>query len=391
MLHDAERLDRLAANALRRRVRRDQLRVLRLQAAQFAHQSVVLRVGDLGLVEHVIAVVVVVDLGAQFLHPELRLLGLTLVGRWVPRHRTIIANRRAKLPPLKLAAVLPIILHSSFVSRSAEAPVKKLAFVLFLSLTALLAACAAGAAKTQPRVELTGDHLKSMVLIKDDLGPAYADFNLDATSGPRTSEQLVNESDNPDDEALDVAKFGTLLAHEDTYISQQALATRSGVIFLTDAVVLYANKGGAAGDLADSVGDTKRGFSGTSKYGTLQAFKSFKPKVGDSAQGEVIRLLAPGIEHRHRGQCQRHNYCHPVQPRPPRRHGRHDALRCQGREGRGHRPRPSARQAHADGSARRATAGHQPLYAGPVSPYRPSRRPATPQGGRAALKPAVGA
>lgn len=171
---------------------------------------------------------------------------------------------------------------------------KKLAFVLLLSLTVMLVACDAGAAKTQQRVELTGDHLKSMVLIKDDLGPAYADFNLDGASGPRTSEQLVNESDDQDGEALDVAKFGTLLAHEDTYISQQALATRSGVIFLTDAVVLYANKAGAAGDLADSLGDTKLGFSGTSKYGTLQAFKTFNPKVGDGAQGEVIRLLVPG-------------------------------------------------------------------------------------------------
>ena len=65
MLDDAERLDRCAADALRRRVGGDQLRVLRFEIAQLSHELVELGVADLGLVEHEVAVLVVRDLRAQ--------------------------------------------------------------------------------------------------------------------------------------------------------------------------------------------------------------------------------------------------------------------------------------------------------------------------------------
>ena len=45
MLDDAERLDRPLADPLRRRVRRDELRVALLERAQLPHQLVVLGVG----------------------------------------------------------------------------------------------------------------------------------------------------------------------------------------------------------------------------------------------------------------------------------------------------------------------------------------------------------
>ncbi len=53
---------RLASNALRRRIRRDQLRMLRLQTFQLLHQLVELGVADLGMVEDVIKVFVVTNL-----------------------------------------------------------------------------------------------------------------------------------------------------------------------------------------------------------------------------------------------------------------------------------------------------------------------------------------
>ena len=74
-----KRLDRLAADALGRRVRRDQLRELRFERAQLAHQHVVLAVGDLGTVEDVVAVVVVVDLGPQLFDAQLGFLRLAFV------------------------------------------------------------------------------------------------------------------------------------------------------------------------------------------------------------------------------------------------------------------------------------------------------------------------
>jgi hypothetical protein len=171
--------------------------------------------------------------------------------------------------------------------------VKFTALLLALSLTLLLAGCTTSK-NTQPRVELTGDHLKAMALIKDELGPDYAAFELDPKSGPRTSEQLVDEASDPDDEALDVANYGILLGQEDTYFSVGALQGHSGVIFLTDGIILYADSKGAAGNLVDSIGDMQRGFSGTTKFGTLQAYQTFSPKVGEDSHGEVVRLLTPG-------------------------------------------------------------------------------------------------
>ena len=65
-MHDRRKLlRRRAANALRRRIRGDELRVGGLELTQLEHQPVVCRVRDLGIVEHVIAIVVVRDLGTQ--------------------------------------------------------------------------------------------------------------------------------------------------------------------------------------------------------------------------------------------------------------------------------------------------------------------------------------
>ena len=71
VLDDAERGDGLAADALRRRIRRDELRVALFELAQLAHEVVVFGVADLRAVEDVVAVVVVGDEGAQLLDAEL--------------------------------------------------------------------------------------------------------------------------------------------------------------------------------------------------------------------------------------------------------------------------------------------------------------------------------
>ncbi len=76
MLYDAKRGERLSADALRWRVRRDQLRVALLQSAQLTHEVVVLAVADLRLVEDVIAVVVERNFGAQLFDAKLRELQL---------------------------------------------------------------------------------------------------------------------------------------------------------------------------------------------------------------------------------------------------------------------------------------------------------------------------
>src|SRR5690606_14371063 len=63
--HLAEGAERLATNALGRRLRRHQLRVLSLQSLQLAEQPIVLCVWHTRLVQHGVAVVVLIQLGAE--------------------------------------------------------------------------------------------------------------------------------------------------------------------------------------------------------------------------------------------------------------------------------------------------------------------------------------
>src|SRR5208283_2618784 len=55
----------LAPHALRRRVRHDELSMLRLQPFQLVHERVKLRVGNFGGVQHVVAILVVPDFFAK--------------------------------------------------------------------------------------------------------------------------------------------------------------------------------------------------------------------------------------------------------------------------------------------------------------------------------------
>ena len=73
--HLLELRERLGANALGRRVGREELGMVGLDIPQLVHQLVVLGVRDLGIVEDVVAVVVVVELLAQLFHALLGRLG----------------------------------------------------------------------------------------------------------------------------------------------------------------------------------------------------------------------------------------------------------------------------------------------------------------------------
>jgi len=56
----------VGAGPLRGRVGGDQLRVLGLDGLQLGQQGIIFRIADHRIVQHEVAVVVVVDLGAQF-------------------------------------------------------------------------------------------------------------------------------------------------------------------------------------------------------------------------------------------------------------------------------------------------------------------------------------
>ena len=65
MAHLAEGAERLATDALGRRLRRHQLRMLGLQGLQLTEQAVVLGVRHARLVQYVIAVVVLIQFGTK--------------------------------------------------------------------------------------------------------------------------------------------------------------------------------------------------------------------------------------------------------------------------------------------------------------------------------------
>src|SRR5215470_11213370 len=74
MLNFDKALARLAAHTLRRRLRRDQSRMPGLKLLQFVHKTIEFRIADLGIVEHVIAVLVMTNLLAKRLDRFLRVL-----------------------------------------------------------------------------------------------------------------------------------------------------------------------------------------------------------------------------------------------------------------------------------------------------------------------------
>lgn len=66
MLDGAEGRHGLCAHSLRRRIRREQFRILGLESPQFHHQPVVLGIRDLRIIEGVIATVVSLQQLPQF-------------------------------------------------------------------------------------------------------------------------------------------------------------------------------------------------------------------------------------------------------------------------------------------------------------------------------------
>ena len=72
MLDRRERRHRPATRTLRRRVGRDELRVLRFDLPQLPHERVELRVGNFGRVEHEVLLVVVIDQLPKLLRAQLR-------------------------------------------------------------------------------------------------------------------------------------------------------------------------------------------------------------------------------------------------------------------------------------------------------------------------------
>ena len=82
VLDGLEPFDGPTGNALRRRIGRDEIRILRFERFQLVEKTIELLVGDLGRVVDVVALFVVADLVAKLLYALERLHLLNCRGGW---------------------------------------------------------------------------------------------------------------------------------------------------------------------------------------------------------------------------------------------------------------------------------------------------------------------
>ena len=97
VLHLDEAFARFAAHALRRRIRRDQLRMRRFQALQLLHQAVKIGVGKFGSVQDVVQVFVMADFFAQIVN--LALNAFVLGDRGHAEDYIVLAGTRVQQAP----------------------------------------------------------------------------------------------------------------------------------------------------------------------------------------------------------------------------------------------------------------------------------------------------
>jgi len=170
---------------------------------------------------------------------------------------------------------------------------------LFTVLTALalLSASACGGGGGQADLtdrEITDEELSLMVLPLSNLGPQYADFELDDTSGLQSNEQVIDDAFDEEDEAQDVERFGRTNGYEESYTFSAALPEEKGPIHIATGVILHEDADGASGNLKDGVEDAQRAVGMTKEDVTIQGVDTFE--VGDIGQKAVGLIQKASIK-----------------------------------------------------------------------------------------------
>jgi hypothetical protein len=145
-----------------------------------------------------------------------------------------------------------------------------------------------GGPKDMTDREITDEELSLMVLPQSDLGPQYADFKLDDTSGLQSNDAAINNAFDTEDEAQDVQRFGRANGYEESYTFSAAQPEEKGPIHIATGVILHNDADGASGNLNDGVGDAQRAVSMTKDNVTIQSVDTFE--VGDIGQ-EAVGLI----------------------------------------------------------------------------------------------------
>jgi hypothetical protein len=169
----------------------------------------------------------------------------------------------------------------------------------FALLMAVAVACngGGGPADLTDR-EITDEELALMVLPQSELGPEYADFELDEEeSGFNTNESEIEDAFDPEDEAADVERFGRVKGYGEEYSAFDAVLEGQGVYLIATDVDLFEDADGASGEFRDTVEDAKGQVGETNEGATLESAEEFDAgEIADEAAGYAFRATTSADE-----------------------------------------------------------------------------------------------
>ena len=162
--------------------------------------------------------------------------------------------------------------------------------LLPLSLATFVLACNGGSADLTDR-EISDGELVAMMLPQADLGPAYAELELDDESGFQSNEDVVKDANDKEDEAEDIERYRRVTGYQEAFTSLEALSNWEGVFGIGTFVNLYEDADGASGDLLDNVDDAKRAVGTTAYHVTLKDVEEFTlDGIGDESARLIVTL-----------------------------------------------------------------------------------------------------
>lgn len=157
-----------------------------------------------------------------------------------------------------------------------------------LALT-FFVACGGGDSEDVTNREITDDDLSAMALPLAEMGPQYQDFEMSEDVGFRSNDHVVENADDPEDEADDVEKFGRINGFEAPYLSADAFINSEGVFMVTSDVELFEDAAGASDWLKDSLADMRDGVGTTSEGAYFERMEDFDPgDVGEEALAATV-------------------------------------------------------------------------------------------------------
>jgi hypothetical protein len=156
-----------------------------------------------------------------------------------------------------------------------------------LACVLVLAGCTFG--QEEGAEEVTRSQLAVMVLPRDELGSAYATFEVDEDSGRGSARRLAKSTVDPDDNARSVRQGGWSagydLGYSDNAQRRLAAKRRRGVLSVGTSVDLFATETDARYFILDEIGEFER-FEGKRVQGVkLLRVDVFDVSVGDEGWG----------------------------------------------------------------------------------------------------------